>query len=310
MSDFFVGLESSSFPHLHAYLSARYIDFRNANVETVLQAVEQSLDAPLSRQLRHEMMRGQDPRILKQELEQYCLKRLCFGQLDVENWAVKLLAHANHRTTVITTNYDLLADDILRRRRGATHCRGDATCHHCNMMAILREDCECGPPRRAGSKQNAALLKLHGSIAWHVCNNNSCSVGRCLVPRCDCKPIADPKCDCCGEKCGPAIVLPSMVKKYGEFPEIKRMWSRAESALLNAHTITVFGFSFPASDCIICEMFRATLSRTSCLRDILVLDIDPELVGARIDALLPHGSEVRVHPFRVPGDGSMPEWLT
>jgi hypothetical protein len=275
----------------------------------VLQAIEQSIDAPISRPLKHDIMSGQNPNVLKVELEKYCLQQLCYGPLDIDHWAVQLLAHANHRTTVVTTNYDLLADEILRRRSAATHCRNDATCHHCNMMAILREDCECVPTRLSGSERNAPLLKIHGSIAWHVCRNAACRVGSCLVPRCDCQPVLDPICDCCGQRCGPVIVLPSMVKRYSEFPEIKRMWDRAESALRVAKTVTVFGFSFPRSDCIICEMFRATLDRSEFLERVLVIDIDAGTVAERIRSFLPNNPRVTIHSLAVPGDGSAPSWL-
>jgi hypothetical protein len=100
-----------------------------------------------------------------------------------------------------------------------------------------------------------------------------------------------------------------MVKKYNRFPEIKRMWGRAESALANASAITIFGFSFPTSDCIICEMFRATLRHASRLKDILIIDVEPERVGERMQALLSGPDDVHIHTFAVPRDGSVPTWL-
>ena len=144
-------------------------------------------------------MYGQDPQKVTFEVEQFCLHRLNFGLPDYTHWAADVLAHANELTTVVTTNYDVYPEQILRRRIGAKHCGPDATCHHCNMRAILEDKCGCSEGGYwLGSRKNAALLKLHGSIAWRTCRNKACGITECLKSNCDCSAIHDPKCECCG----------------------------------------------------------------------------------------------------------------
>lgn len=273
-----------------------------------MQGLDQILDCPLRPDQRNSILDGLDPSMIRQELERYCIQRLDFRCFDVNNWAVQFLAHANHRTTVITTNYDVLAERILQSRVHAVHGRANSTCHHCNMMAILREDCECVPTRLVKGP-TAPLLKLHGSVAWHVCRNKDCRTCDCLVPSCRCSPATSPSCDCCGSNCRPVLVLPSMQKKYSEFREIRRMWDHAMAALGTCAIFTVFGFSFPASDCLICDVARTAFRSNTRLRKIRIIDVTPDAVADRLTRLLPRDRNIRVEGFEVPRDDSVPKWF-
>jgi NAD-dependent SIR2 family protein deacetylase len=312
MKGFFSKLKPGQFRHLENYLSNRCDSPDDANVEAVLLAVEQMEDCPLPPRLRHSILGGQDPKKIREELEKYCIQRLDFAELEADHWPVDLLAHADHRTTVITTNYDTVAEQILSARIHATHCGSAATCHHCNMRAILAEDCQCDlstPPRPVGGG-HAPLLKIHGSIAWHSCCNSACRIQDCLVASCDCSPSRLPKCNCCGDPCKPVIVLPSMKKSFAQHPQLGRMWERAHYALSRCTTLTIFGFSFPESDCLICDVFRDAFKAAKGLKDIVIIDIVPELVAKRVAALLPPSSTVTIVCCSAPTDGSVPTWWT
>lgn len=308
MSDFFSTLDPECSPCLTKYLTSRFGSPQSANVESALQAVEQLETAALPQRLKNSILSGQDPKKIKRELEAFCLKRLNY-ELNPQNWAIRLLAHANERTTVVTTNYDLIADQVLSRRSGATHCTPIATCHHCNMMALLSDGCSCQvTPARTSRANNAALFKIHGSLAWHTCTNIGCRICQCLVPRCDCTVISNPICGCCGEPSHPVLLLPSMVKHYNQFPQIERMWVGMEDALARATTVTIIGFSFPASDCLVCDVFRSGLDRGRQLQDVLIIDLDPSSVAGRVRSMVPRDMEVRIHELQVPRDGSTPTW--
>src|SRR4051812_16588887 len=70
MRDFFSTLDASSFPHLHRFLRARYADLAEANVEKVMQSLDQMLDSPLSPHTKRRILAGQDPLQVKRELAQ------------------------------------------------------------------------------------------------------------------------------------------------------------------------------------------------------------------------------------------------
>jgi NAD-dependent SIR2 family protein deacetylase len=310
MDDFFSGFDCAQYPHLAKYLSSRYENVAGVNVEDVLLAVEQIETCPLPPRTRAEMMCGQDPQRIKVELEKLCVERLSYDVPNYGHWAVNLLAMANELTTVVTTNYDVLPEQILRRRSVATHCSPAATCHHCNMRAILEDKCGCHENGHwLGSRQNAALLKIHGSIAWRTCRNKACGIIDCLKSSCDCSAVHDPKCECCGEDAESVIILPAAKKSYERYPQISRMWDLADDALAAAVAITIFGFSFPRSDTLIHEMFRSTIARSRKLKELFILDVKPKAVWERMKSVIPDYLKVSVHLLEVPPDGSNPEWI-
>jgi hypothetical protein len=310
MADFFAGFDGAKYPHLAKYLLGRHGKFDGANVEDVLFAIDQIETCPLPSRARAEMMWGQDPQKIKAELERFCLQRLSYDVPDYDHWAVHVLAIANELTTVVTTNYDSLAEQILRRRLAATHCGPNATCHHCNMRAILEDKCGCSADGSwVGSRTNAALLKIHGSIAWRTCRNKACGITDCLKSNCDCSTIHDPKCECCGEDAEPVIILPSAKKSYERFPQIGRMWEMAVDALSNAVAVTIFGFSFPTSDTLVHEMFRSTIAKSRTLQELYIIDIAPEAIWRRMKNVIPDDLGVIVHMLDVPRDGSRPSWM-
>jgi hypothetical protein len=101
-----------------------------------------------------------------------------------------------------------------------------------------------------------------------------------------------------------------MHKKYSEFVQIQRMWDAASDALQNCTTFSTFGFSFPTSDCLISDVVRRAFSRSKALGRIIVIDVNPNAVIARIKELVPPLAPVTIYPLTVPKDGSDPPWLS
>jgi hypothetical protein len=108
----------------------------------------------------------------------------------------------------------------------------------------------------------------------------------------------------------PSVVLPSMTKRFGLMPELRRMWQYSELAVRDADTITVFGFSFPKSDFAVQRLLRAELSRCSKPRVIRVLDVAPEPIVLTLKDLLSNCKNIEYQPFEVPRDYSTPSWYT
>ncbi|HVX85199.1 MAG TPA: SIR2 family protein [Phycisphaerae bacterium] len=306
MRDFFNKIDESRFPHLVAFLKHRYCNIETANVEEILRIVDQIQDSPLSAETRRDLMANQDPRKIKSELLQYCMIRLDVPSVPL-TWAAKLLACATEKTTIVTTNYDTVAEQILTNRVAARHCGTEATCHHCNMMAILRENCSCEPGAAGWKPKNAALLKLHGSLCWHVCKNDVCVSANCLVPVCDCTIPKAPKCACCNEENEPVIVLPSMQKSFKTYPQIQRMWDFANTALKSMKVFLIFGFSFPDSDCLIYHLVQSAITNSTILEQILVIDVNTAAVASKLRCMLA-GKRVAINELAVPLDGSDRGW--
>jgi hypothetical protein len=105
------------------------------------------------------------------------------------------------------------------------------------------------------------------------------------------------------------IVLPSMRKSFTKHPQLGRMWERAHTALAHCTTMTIFGFSFPQSDCLVCDVFRDALKNSRCLRDVIVVDADPRPVGDRIASLLPSHVDIPIILCTATRDGSLPTWF-
>jgi len=284
-------------------------DPQKANVEEVIGLLDQLEDSPLS-DLDGKIGKWQ-PQVhpLRRQLGEYCLQRLCGVGWSAEHWATCVLASADSNTTIITTNYDNLAESILSAKVGATHFGETATCHHCRMRRILLADCECIETHWASRPQwQGSVLKLHGSVAWKTCYNPKCRQFQCLVADQHCRPFDNCACSCCGQPCQPVIVLPSPRKTYSQYPHLRRMWDSAAEAMNEAKSMLVFGFSFPSSDSLVKLMVRTALSHGK-LRKVSIVDLYPVSIAERFNSMIPVNMKVDVETFAVPQDGSEPEWL-
>jgi hypothetical protein len=86
------------------------------------------------------------------------------------------------------------------------------------------------------------------------------------------------------------------------------MWKSAASALSEATSMLIFGFSLPASDLLVVRMIHEALLRGR-MRTISIVDIDPEPVAARLKKRLLSAAAVDIQTFTVPSDGSEPGCL-
>jgi hypothetical protein len=283
-------------------------DYKTANIERVLVALEQIRTSP------DDMLKGWGDELkakfplLRRELSLYMLRRLKQG-LDIpdNNWAADWLANIGPTTTVISMNYDNIAERILS---WVAHDAAHWQCPHCRMRALLRKACSCEGRDTDFNERDwrGTLLKPHGSIAWKRCINSKCCSYECLVADENCRPFEPCCCPICREDCEPVLVMPTMSKSLSEMPEISAMWKAARLAVTEAESIAFFGFSMPTSDELLVQMFRSAISVKRKLKRVAAIDLNPDSVLSRFSECVPRGCEVSYVPFKVT-PGEHPDWL-
>jgi NAD-dependent SIR2 family protein deacetylase len=311
MYDFFDQLKLDTYPQLHKFLVTEYGSPENANVEQALLLLEQLNELPLSGRALDLITNRDDPRILKRSLYRYSQQRLCNLGWSADHWAANLLACADNSTTVITTNYDTLAESILSHKVDAKHGTVDSNCFHCRMRALLLDDCQCDDAEVSITKPSwrGTVLKLHGSIAWQMCTNPSCRQRQCLTPDIHCRPVRNWCCSCCKSPTEPVIVLPSMLKSFADFPRLDRMWNAAADALQDCFAVVIWGFSLPASDFLIRRLFRNCITANAKLRHITIIDRNPSPVANAVREQIPPSRSIGIQTLLTPKDGSTPDWI-
>lgn len=311
MSDFFSRLDRRKHWQLWRFLEEVFGNPVDANIEKALLFLDQLSASPLH---------GVDPffdqcrvrhREVRKELDEYIIERLAHLKIGPTNWAAHVLACATEKTTVITTNYDTTADRILSSRRGLHHHVPNTNCHHCKLCRILNDECASGPlDGLTDMSWRGSLLKLHGSIAWSRCTADTCCNCDCLLPDMHCRPFNDKPCPSCGGNCSPVLVPPSMVKSFDDFPGLKRIWNAAYMALSEAKSILFFGFSFPTSDALINEVMRAAFAKNRRAIDFSIVDVNPEKPASLLADMVGEACDGTISLYRVPTDGTEPDWLT
>lgn len=308
MGSFFDRLEKSASPLLHEFVCSVACDVKKANVESVLVHLDQVRTSPRA-VLKGwaENWKTNLPQ-LQRELETYVLGRIKSGlAVAPDNWATSLLAECGSATTVISMNYDNIAERVLSYRAHKMTPR--RSCPHCKMCALLRKSCNCISRQEMTERDwRGALVKPHGSIAWKRCTNADCCNCGCLVADAHCQPFEPCCCDHCSTKCSPAIVMPTMSKNLDDLPEISVMWQAARNAIADAETILIFGFSMPTSDELLMQMIRSTLHANQKLKRVAVIDLDPDGVLSRFERCLPDGVPIEPTLFKVV-PGERPTWL-
>lgn len=309
MKNFFERLDAAEFPILDQFLTDAFGSASSANIEEALTLLEQVDASPLRSHIRafrdwHEMAVA----IRRQTLE-YTHNRLQEVGWHPDSWAAALLSGHDHNTTIITTNYDVLAESILSCRHQVQH-GANGTCHHCRMCALLRQGknlpdfAKIAPTLRFGS-----LLKIHGSIAWRSCPNAACPQYRVIEPDTHCSPTANLVCSRCQAECEPVIIPPSMSKPIERYPQLATVWQEANRALKSAHRLMIIGFSMPATDTVFRALLRASLADNTVLREVCLIDPRTDAVLERLRTALP-SRQVGISEFTAPDIHSWPDWLT
>ena len=144
MTGYFDKLQRSSFPDLYDFVlevgcNRKCERVELANVEKVLLALDQIRSSP-DGVLKDFLDWKSRLALVQSQMSYYTLSRLRDGlTISPSNWAVQLLAGSGFGTTVISMNYDNIAEQILSRRPGATHGDFSPSCPHCKMRLMLAQ---------------------------------------------------------------------------------------------------------------------------------------------------------------------------
>lgn len=299
-------LTESHYPALWRFVQSLG-DGHTVDLERTIRELDTLYEIPVKRYRTAILEPAQDPAAISRELGAYCIQRLCCDNRSGWSWAADFLACAGWDATIITTNYDSLAERILSNMTMRSH-GSSGNCPHCKMKELLQSSCPCGPRGRPDEGVwRGALIKLHGSVAWRTCRNAPCLGQDCLIPDALCQPFARQPCPCCSGSCEPVLVMPKLRSKYLQFPRMHAMWDAAFAALEDAEELLVFGFSFPAADMEVCGLFKQALSKNPSLRQVWIVDVVPEAVAQRLRPLLPSRA-VALETLEVPTSFEIPAW--
>lgn len=130
-----------------------------------------------------------------------------------------------HHVSLVTSNYDILLDDSLRRT---------------GVYPDYQFDFAVPPPLPC--EPSIKLLKLHGSLNWGYCPACYATVytEHAPIPQ-------DQPCPVCRGHVLPLIVPPTPIKSPPS-PFLSSLWKKAEWELAQAREITFIGYSLSDAD--------------------------------------------------------------
>lgn len=249
------------------------------------------LDTALDR--RHPLRAGWGPRQLGEvrdalEYAIFALLELRLQRIGTNHYHrfLKLLYdEPDAEITLISLNYDLIADNALIRR-GEEMGRPGLPDYGCDVATT---------GYRKASKFGT-LFKLHGSLNWLYCPGcNRLDVGLSesgrmykVIPELFSEQwdqleeryaVTHAPCRDCGADVRPVMVTPSYLKDYRN-PHISRTWYEAERALRRARRVIIVGYSLPEDDLAVTYLFKRGLSHLHG-DEVTVVEFDPQRRGLR-----------------------------
>lgn len=194
---------------------------------------------------------------------------------DGANVMYRFVSHLEPQDSIVSLNYDLMADMAVRR---------DANWQFCDYGFPLRKAVyHHEPPENITSSNTRPLYKLHGSLNWVYC------------PLCQAIDVVDGHdtgesylydserhrveyCSVCGVHYEPIIITPTFLKVYNNLFTL-RLWHQAEQCLVAADRLVFVGYSMPDSDIFLRCMFRRAYFAHHHIHkqksEIEVVDFDP-----------------------------------
>ena len=194
----------------------------------------------------------------------------------LETFLGNILSSSSHAVSIITTNYDLMAES-------AFHQINIPVSHAVKFAPYPVEDKVQvhGQLTRSGG---FPLYKLHGSVNWYMVNDALCVEDRVVAVQSMARIEATlPRVCAANYKSNhdPMIIPPSFLKPNLPSP-ISGVWAGAANALHEADQIAFIGYSFPASDIDMKYFLASALVNNPRLRRIDVIDPNASALVARL----------------------------
>lgn len=190
----------------------------------------------------------------------------------------------SNNDVIISTNYDIIADNVLRRERYNINygekIRGSGNFSESyalfgdeKTVISFQKDRE----RNDLNRGNIELLKIHGSLNFLYCpkcKEVDITVGQKGIVYCMRKNY-EVRCinpNCTGRYTD-LIVTPTYYKIYDN-PFLKGVWNKAEQAISRADEIVFIGYSLPDADMEIRCLSLRGIARNNRRPRITVVDVD------------------------------------
>jgi len=262
---------------------SKFIDtfFKNSNftIEDILTYIEIGL-SDLGEKMGTPLKLFEET---KEELDVYLDKRLSADFRDkrkenqefnrkYETYVEKLRRIFKNSLAILTLNYDLLIDGILKFSA-------------MSAMISKMEDLLRLSVAKTSNKElikefsQNIFLKLHGSLNWMCCSDYKFPFVVESLPlqqKLDAiSPAKAPKCEVCGRRLSRLIIPPSRYKFDKFSPFIFRIWLLAKEILIKANKIIIIGISFAPSDYYLRWLFKSAIAeRENNLPEIEVVNKD------------------------------------
>ncbi len=186
--------------------------------------------------------------------------------------------------TIVTFNWDILLDNCLGRessiQSNGKSTRFDSMCHYLNFIQSLTVYAEGNLndktpqlPYAHWSADKGYYIKVHGSIDWFYCANETCSYYRKVIPVLDLKHNL--YCPYCHEELSCMIIPPILNKGYRIYPLVRTLWNLASKEISTAEEIVIWGYSLPPTDFYAKWLLRQ--ARQSSFKKLTL--INPEVVS-------------------------------
>jgi hypothetical protein len=182
------------------------------------------------------------------------------------------------KDTIITFNWDILLDNILDRENILSICYGKGGNfggHYYQFMRRLSgwgeqtlDGISIRSPYREWNPDNGYYLKVHGSIDWFFCSNESCRGWRKTFPLLF--PAQAHYCSECHEPLALVLIPPVLNKEYRQYPIIRRIWNLAAKEISSANELIIWGYSLPPTDFYGAWLIRQ--ARQSELQRLVIID--------------------------------------
>jgi hypothetical protein len=161
--------------------------------------------------------------------------------------------------TIITFNWDLLLDNILKREyclKNYPVLDGSIPDFQCSQYGNFIYDLSAlglhmkkgiiNTPYRAWNFGKGYYLKAHGSIDWFFCGNEACRAQNMVFPLLE--PAQEHHCSQCHESLKLLIIPPVLKKDFRQFPLIRLIWNLAAKKLSSVDELIIWGYSLPPTD--------------------------------------------------------------
>ncbi len=270
-------LKQASDPRFKNLLLSLYGHCKDIPLEDIFTALDKSIT-------QNETLRRIDKNALihiKDDFTQ-AIKRLLTNNYDKKNQnylnkfselllKLRLKVIDTDSLAIISTNWDTLLEDALKSQMLKDWAKKDnernAFIDYCTFTHSLDPSEAIPSPRlRALGYANLKLLKLHGSVGWHICPN----CGSLFVDSKINGPLYNPDihgCKICLSnhsfriKTKPIIISPTFLKDFNNV-HFRNIWWNAGFELSEATHIVFIGYSLPLSDFELRYMFARYIQKS------------------------------------------------